>query len=813
MILDPAVRDGKLMQDLELESLCNGVGHSQRVLDHPIANDSGSRSCINLPSPTAGFRMIRLLWKLHLIAKLMLFGIFAAKFFNQVYHAFKILQQICTKIPNFINQSEFRKKFIKNFFFFAIFFSKFYLLIGDEITVDLNNPTYSNNTLTTTSGGIITGPQFRLQAMSITIETDGQEISQVIAEENLIFEWDSHLFIGRKLYFNPKDKTAIIEEGKTMMEPWFFSGSKITVLSTGNYIIENPIVTTSENTDPEWQVFAENATLDKDLNLSTENVKCKFLKLPSIPLPNFNANLNTIFDGPIRYSIRWGGNQGHRLGMVYEAISWAQFKAFLRLDYRINRGIGGGVETLYLAEDLKTKFKSINYAARDSSIIHPNQRFRYRFQGALESQLVSDTVQVHLAYDKLSDIDMASDYADSGLQSEIAGRTEFTVRRQSEKWIANMFTRVRLNQFQTVKQELPTFEISSLPITLGKTGIIASGILKAAYLDFSYGNNMLNTHNYASTRFEIAPSVYKSIPFKYFTMTPEVSAHCIAYGNSPSGSSKYLALAKFTLNTENSFSRDFGWFRHVISPYVRYNYYTMPTVSPKDHYIFDIDDGWTRLNMMTFGCRQSFYDNNNSYVKRAIVADIFANAFFNTTTFASIIPKVYGELVFNSLSTLKHTVNTAWDFDHNIVDHYNIRTELTISSDAALSFEYRYRSPFDFRKVDRTNYILDAYRDQKTLAASQLSDRRDTFLFHAFYRFDPRFALEFESHTGWGRRFEPNYNEFEINLLGNLPCACKVRLSYQHKEHDDRVSAYLSMAINPPPCRYRESAEPFKPRF
>ncbi len=58
MILDPAVRDGKLMQDLELESLCNGVGHSQMVKDHPIANDSGSRDCVKLPSPTAGFRMI-----------------------------------------------------------------------------------------------------------------------------------------------------------------------------------------------------------------------------------------------------------------------------------------------------------------------------------------------------------------------------------------------------------------------------------------------------------------------------------------------------------------------------------------------------------------------------------------------------------------------------------------------------------------------------------------------------------------------------------------------------------------------------------
>ncbi len=58
IILDPAVRDGKLMQDLELESLCNGVGHSQMVKDHPIANDSGSRGCVNLPSRTAGSRIM-----------------------------------------------------------------------------------------------------------------------------------------------------------------------------------------------------------------------------------------------------------------------------------------------------------------------------------------------------------------------------------------------------------------------------------------------------------------------------------------------------------------------------------------------------------------------------------------------------------------------------------------------------------------------------------------------------------------------------------------------------------------------------------
>lgn len=58
-------------------------------------------------------RFIRLLSKLHLHDKIALFGIFVTKFFDHVYsHALKILRQICTKIANFIVQSEFRKKSI-----------------------------------------------------------------------------------------------------------------------------------------------------------------------------------------------------------------------------------------------------------------------------------------------------------------------------------------------------------------------------------------------------------------------------------------------------------------------------------------------------------------------------------------------------------------------------------------------------------------------------------------------------------------------------------------------------------------------------
>jgi hypothetical protein len=58
MILETAVRDGKVMQDFEPESFERGDTHSRLVKGSLRSNDSGSKDCINLPSPTAVSRMI-----------------------------------------------------------------------------------------------------------------------------------------------------------------------------------------------------------------------------------------------------------------------------------------------------------------------------------------------------------------------------------------------------------------------------------------------------------------------------------------------------------------------------------------------------------------------------------------------------------------------------------------------------------------------------------------------------------------------------------------------------------------------------------
>jgi len=679
------------------------------------------------------------------------------------------------------------------------------------ITLDLRAPTYSQGVLKTEFGGVITGPNLRLQAQRIAYTRKIEQevpVFTIEAEGDLIFEYGKYLFVGERLEFDFLTNTGVIYCGKTMVEPWFFGGDRIHLHADGSYFIENAFATTSQSLITDWEILLETAEIAPDHTLDATNVKFRIFRLPVFWLPRFKANLDTIFDGPIRYSIKWGGNQGHRFGLVYELFSWNHLTAFLRLDYRLKRGLGGGIEANYASEDRKTVFQSINYAARDSSIIHPGQRFRYCFQGLGDTLFYDDQVSMHLSYEKVSDIDMPTDYYDHGLDLDIAAPTELIIRTQQEHSITNLLTRLRINNFQTINQELPTFEKSWHPFTLGDTGIISDSKFKASYLDFAYGNNILFVHDYYSPRVEYAPNYYRPFSFSGINATPEVGGVFVAYGNSPNDTPEYLAVGKFGCSLNTSLSKIYDSCKHVITPYANYDYYSMPTVPPNDHYIFDIDDGWYRLNMLQFGFSQSLFQKEWDGISRPFYTNLYANAFFDTHTFPSTIPKVYADFIYQPLSILRYTLNTAWDFNHNELDHFNFRTEYTFSSDAAIAVEYRHRSPWDWRKIDHTNFIIDSYRSLFELRHSLMSDRRDTLLLHWFYRFHPCWAFEFESRHGWDRQFEPPYNEFEIDLIGTLRSALNLKLSYQHKEDDDRLSFYLSIGINPPDYLKARTAVP-----
>ncbi len=673
-----------------------------------------------------------------------------------------------------------------------------------KITVNLRNPLYQNHELSTCDGGVISAlPSLRLQAKNIHYirHEEGENPTHSIeASEDLILEFGDYVFVGESLFYDFNTQTGVLSHGRTAVEPWFFGGEKIFLHNDNSFTICNGFVTTSESTCMDWEVIAEEAHLSNQQFLSASNIKVKVLKVPLFWLPSFKLNLNSIYDSPIRYTYKWGGKQGSRLSMIYEFFSWQHFKAFARLDYRLNRGFGGGLETDYSSDDGKALLKTINYWAKDNSVVNTHQKHRYRFQGIYQNLFLDDSISLDLTWDKLSDKEMATDYNDHGLELDTAERTQLLIRKQNDYCISHFLTRLRVNQFQTIKQELPTLDTSFKPYVIGPTGIIGQSFFSGSYLDFTYANHLKNTHDYHSPRIEVNQAFYRPITFLPFQVTPEAGFVGIFYGNTPSGNERWLALGKFQIEA-NAYAHRFlnpQW-KHVIKPYLRYEYITSPTVNPKDHFIFDIQDGWYRLDMLRMGTVQElYYRSPNSLLYRPLRAEVYTNVFFNTPTFKSAIPKIYSDLSYQSFSTLTHHVRFGWDCEHHLVDHFNIRTEWTAFPELAIAAEYRHRSPYAWRKADPTNFILESYQREKKLLHSQLSDRRDTLLMHLYYQIHPNWSLEVEMRHGWNRRNEPSYTEFEIDLLGRLRSAWNVRASYQHKEEDDRIAFYFFIGLNKP---------------
>lgn len=666
----------------------------------------------------------------------------------------------------------------------------------DGVTLDLKNPVYADGRLSTEEGGVLIGPNVRIQALKIRY---AREAKIVEAEEQIILEFGDYIFVGDSLVYDFEKKEGVVYNARTGLEPWYFGGEVIELRSDGSYLITKGYFTTSESIIPDWDVSAQSVVVAEKQYLTAEHIKLRFFQFPVLSFPKIRANLDSIFNSPIRYRIKWGGRQGPRFGLTYEVFSWERWKVFFRFDYRITRGPGGGLEFRYRSLDGKTEFQSMNYVANDSSLSRPHENMRYRFEGRYRTLWMDDRVSVLMTYDKISDLDMPSDSIDQDFELGTSERTQLLVRRQEEDWIGMFYSRVRVNNFQTVKQELPTLSGSLRPFVLGRTGIIVENKASASYLDFKYASNLDHVHDYASTRLEYRPRLYRPIVAGPLTVTPELGGIAIFYGNSPDGDSKALALGsagvEFTTSLYKYYRDDL---KHVINPYLAYHFYTAPTVSPHDHYIFDINDGWYRLNMCTFGIRNNIFRKCGDCVSLPFTLDLYAHAFINTPTVKAIIPKVYSIATYRQLPTLRHTLDVAWDFVQHQLDHINIRSDWTLNRDCAVAAEYRHRDSFSWRKVDNDNFFLDTFRSIESLRHSSLSDRRDTLLIHLFYRFHPKWACEVISRQGWHRLTEPRYSEYEIDLLTTIRTAWHLKLSYQHREHDDRVALYFNIGLRRP---------------
>jgi hypothetical protein len=671
--------------------------------------------------------------------------------------------------------------------------------LEENIIVDLIDPLYENGVLTTENGGVLSAPDLRIQAQKITYVRKVDEANPILTvacEGNILIDYKEWVLAGDSLYYDFVARTGFLINGRTAAPPWYIGGREILMMADGNLIVVDGFITTSEGEVDDVVLRSPHICLTSDRIIVAKHVNFRVNQVPIFWLPRLVLDLNNIERSPFAVKFGWGGFLGSYISVLYRFLSWGAFKATARFDAFFGKGIGLGIESVYDPPFRPTQFYTRNYYATDIPLDDPTRRNRYRFQGTYYDRIYDTTVDG--MYDFVSDAEMASDYTTRDFDLKTAGRTQLAFRYKQCAWLANLFTRVRVNNFQSVNQELPSLQLNWHPTEIPSTGIIFENTIKASYLDYVFSEDVPDASSFSSGRFATHPFFYRPFFFGPLTATPEAGFIGIAYSNSPESGSVGQALGEFGVKLESALTKCSAGWKHVVEPYIHYSYLTSPSVSPERHFIFTINDGWDRLNLLRFGVRNSFFIKAPCNVVRPIWIDTWANAFFDTHTIPQTIPRGYLNIEWMPYERIFVGMDGAWHFQEKQIDFYNARIEWSMSENVAFGVEYRYRSRFDWRKADFYSFILESVRSQAELLASPLSDRRDAFLFRTFYRLNPDWAAKFDLRHGWHRVSQSPYLEYQIEMARLIFQHWKLTFKYERRETDNRYSFSILMDPGPP---------------
>lgn len=686
--------------------------------------------------------------------------------------------------------------------------------VPGDVIVDLNNPFYSEGVLSTEEGGVLTGPNIRIQARKIiyTRRMDLEPpIFTVYCEGDILIDYRGQTLVGDSIFFDFVSNSGTLTCGRIAYPPWYISGEKVDLCPNGNIIIWEGSITTTEGPDKNIELLGEAIRITPDRTLAARNITLRLEHIPVLWFPSFQIDLSQMIEIPFAVTFGWGGYPGTHLGIRYQFFKWNDLKAYARADAFFGQGVGGGIETAYAPADSWAECFTRSYYAHDLKILDPKRKDRYRFQGTYFNRFFEDTTTVNLVYDVVSDGEMATIYNTKDFELETADKTELEIRTQSDAWIVRLFARARVNAFQSVNQRLPEVTWSWHPFEVPHTGIVAQGIFKAGYLDYISSNEIPKGPNLRAGRFEVHPYLYRPFYLGPVTATPEAGLIGIGYTNGPlrkeleplkkefergpsSGEAVGQLVGNVGFRVETAFSRYFDSFKQVAEPYAHYYLLTTPRSSINHHYIFTLKDSYGFLQLIRFGMRQSFFYRNSGLFIRPFWVDIWANAFLDVHKIHQAIPRGYLDAEWQPTARLLMTFNSGWNFQERQIDFYNLRGDYTISQDLALSLEYRHRGRFYWRKADFYNFVLEAVRSQKALLESPVSDKRDTFLARFFYRFNPDWTGKFELRHGWRHHHKQRaYTEYEFELATLLYQHWQLSFKFEAREADKRSSVNFKL--------------------
>ena len=676
-------------------------------------------------------------------------------------------------------------------------------MFGDGLDIQLQEAVYGDGTIKTEKGGIIKAKGLFLQAKAIEYTRTGEDkdfVHTISASGDLFVTYKGRSYKGDRAVLDLATGALTVWNGVMQSGIYYIGGSYIVIGGDGQGTLSDAYITTSENERSDWTIAAKTATITKSSELKVNDATFYLAKAPLFWFPYFSTDLIRSDGDPLRYRVRWGGSEGMRFG-ISSLFRTGQLKNRALLDYSVRYGLGAGVRSIYRNPDSQARFDALNYIAQGKGRTWDSAR--YRAEGCYRDYFIEPNLKLVAMYDKLSDRRMKQDFADHAVSDVRAGLTQATFWREESNWKGSLNGRVRVNDFQTVKQELPFLEFNQRPFPLWGSRYVLKNTFSAGYLNYVYAHHTPHVHNFASSRTEIAQNLFATFRPSPLTITPTAGYRLIQYSDSPQHDSKLQAIGVVGITAKTRLVHSGAFGQQILEPYAQESTITKPPVRANKTYIFDIEDGWAQLNQVRLGARHNWYlpFSSNGFTPK-MLSDLFIRQFFATRHISS---KLYGVGLVSTLDAtakVSYKLDTEWDTRHNRLDHINVAMRQTLSRTLALVLEWRQRSAYAWRKLDMENFVVEAVRSPHRLRHSEMSDRRQTAL--AALCWSPTRTLDIDctAYCGFRHVHPRRYTNYELNVTTLVRGALRVTVSFFHRPGGPTNGFYVTCALGPK----RESA-------
>jgi hypothetical protein len=664
------------------------------------------------------------------------------------------------------------------------------------VHIDLINPSWSQSIFSTFEGGVIYDSNVRIQAKKIKyrqLDNEGKPISLVQASGNLMVEKDGKIFIGDSFEYDFNSKIGTLNKGRVALDIWFLKSKTILFQENNDVVFKGAILTTCESEFHYWKLVASEVKVSNGNYLTASNVRFQVGVIPFFWVPFFKTDLNAAKSPSLGLTLRLGGKKDNKLGIRYRIWDNDQWSTYFRLAYPINRGFGGGIELNYVNALANRNFVSQTFYAKDNSLEDSKKRNRYQLVGKFNQILRGGKTSINAEYDKTSDDSISQDYYANSYKIQNIGNTYIKINNREPFSIQTLKFQYRVNNFQTVKQELPSLQVNLKAISISPLKAFIQSQIQAEYLDFTYAKGTPGIREYSAPRLRLTTLLHRPFYIAPVAIAPYGGISTAFYGNSPEKKSITNYFFRYGVSIKTQIYKRYNDFQHAIYPFMDYYVITPPSKSLSSLYIFDYEDAFSQIRMLTYGIRQSIYSNTFLYYPQKFQWSLFAHVFLGKTATKKRTPRIYNHFTWHPLPKLSLFLNMSYYRLRSMFDLVNSGFSYTVNNDFAFRAEIQHRTKYSWLKANPDSFILDVTRSEKELLNSALSKPQNSLITSSHFRLHPSCSLLLETRNGWKRNQYKPYTEWKTAIELLLKCHWKLELSIEHTSEENRFGLYFSL--------------------